>query len=108
VRKQIGRLLDPSLQCAQFIYDELIKVCVHSSCNSCMLVSCEPLIKMFRISYLMQISHGCLISELQKFPVLKKRMSEVVCSFLRDGLRPAETMITHIIEMEASVYFPMF
>jgi dynamin GTPase/dynamin 1-like protein len=28
VRKQIGRLLDPSLQCAQFIYDELIKVCV--------------------------------------------------------------------------------
>ena len=106
MRKQIGRLLDPSLQCAQFIYDELIKVCVH---NSCMLLSCEPLIKMFRmLSYLMQISHGCLITELQKFPVLKKRMSEVVCSFLRDGLRPAETMITHIIEMEASVYFPMF
>ncbi|KAJ1270586.1 hypothetical protein BS78_06G063700 [Paspalum vaginatum] len=71
VRKQIGRLLDPSLQCAQFIYDELIK-----------------------------ISHGCLTSELQKFPILKKRMSEVVCNFLRDGLRPAETMITHIIEME--------
>ncbi|CAL5032571.1 unnamed protein product [Urochloa decumbens] len=71
VRKQIGRLLDPSLQCAQFIYDELIK-----------------------------ISHGCLTSELQKFPILKKRMSEVVSSFLRDGLRPAETMITHIIEME--------
>ncbi|PWZ39878.1 Dynamin-related protein 3A [Zea mays] len=79
VRKQIGRLLDPSLQCAQFIYDELIK-----------------------------ISHSCLISELQKFPALKKRLSEVVCSFLRDGLRPAETMITHIIEMEASVYFPKF
>ncbi|CAL5017422.1 unnamed protein product [Urochloa decumbens] len=71
LRKQIGRLLDPSLQCAQFIYDELIK-----------------------------ISHGCLTSELQKFPILKKRMSEVVSSFLRDGLRPAETMITHIIEME--------
>nr|CAB3486815.1 unnamed protein product [Digitaria exilis] len=75
VRKQIGRLLDPSLQCAQFIYDELIK-----------------------------ISHGCLTSELQKFPILKKRMSEVVSNFLRDGLRPAETMITHIIEMEASWY----
>lgn len=105
MRKQIGRLLDPSLQCTQFIYDELIKVCVH---NSRMLVSCKPLIKLFRISYLMQISHGCLISELQKYPVLKKRMSEVVCSFLRDGLRPAETMITHIIEMEACLYFPMF
>jgi dynamin GTPase/dynamin 1-like protein len=56
----------------------------------------------------MQISHGCLTSELQKFPILKKRMSEVVSSFLRDGLRPAETMITHIIEMEASAYFPKF
>lgn len=105
MRKQIGRLLDPSLQCAQFIYDELIKVCVH---YCCMLVSCEPLIELFRTSYLMQISHSCLISELQKFPALKKRLSEVVCSFLRDGLRPAETMITHIIEMEASVYFPKF
>lgn len=26
VRRQIARLLDPSLQCARFIYDELIKV----------------------------------------------------------------------------------
>ncbi|GJN27869.1 hypothetical protein PR202_gb15925 [Eleusine coracana subsp. coracana] len=76
VRKQIVRLLDPSLQCAQFIYDELIK-----------------------------ISHGCLTSELQKFPTLKRRMTEVVSNFLRDGLRPVETMINHIIEMEASVYF---
>ncbi|KAK3142828.1 hypothetical protein QOZ80_4BG0352210 [Eleusine coracana subsp. coracana] len=71
VRKQIVRLLDPSLQCAQFIYDELIK-----------------------------ISHGCLTSELQKFPTLKRRMTEVVSNFLRDGLRPVETMINHIIEME--------
>lgn len=105
MRKQIGRLLDPSLQCAQFIYDELIKVCAN---NYCILLSCKPLIKLFRISYVMQISHGCLNSELRKFPILKRRMSEVVCSFLRDGLRPAETMITHIIEMEASVYFDTF
>ncbi|GJN15427.1 hypothetical protein PR202_gb02342 [Eleusine coracana subsp. coracana] len=55
VRKQIVRLLDPSLQCAQFIYDELIK-----------------------------ISHGCLTSELQKFPTLKRRMTEVVSNFLRE------------------------
>ncbi|XP_024311649.1 dynamin-related protein 3A isoform X2 [Brachypodium distachyon] len=71
VRRQIGRLLDPSLQCAKFIYDELVK-----------------------------ISHGCLTSELQKYPILKRRMGESVSNFLRDGLRPAETMITHIIEME--------
>jgi dynamin 1-like protein len=56
----------------------------------------------------MQIGHGCLTSELRKFPNLKRRMSEVVSNFLRDGLRPAETMITHIIEMEASIYFPYF
>lgn len=26
VRRQIGRLLDPALQCARFVYDELVKV----------------------------------------------------------------------------------
>ncbi|GAB4838401.1 Dynamin- protein 3A [Ancistrocladus abbreviatus] len=71
VRRQIARLLDPSLQCARFIYDELIKM-----------------------------SHRCLVSELQRFPVLRKRMDEVIGNFLREGLQPAEAMIGHIIEME--------
>ncbi|XP_039120893.1 dynamin-related protein 3A-like isoform X1 [Dioscorea cayenensis subsp. rotundata] len=71
VRRQIGRLLDPSLQCAKFIYDELIKM-----------------------------SHCCLASELQRYPFLRKKMDEVIWNFLREGLQPAETMITHIIEME--------
>ncbi|KAJ6683522.1 hypothetical protein OIU85_007233 [Salix viminalis] len=71
VRKQIARLLDPSLQCARFIYDELMK-----------------------------ISHRCLVNELQRFPILRKRMDEVIGNFLRDGLEPSETMIGHIIEME--------
>ncbi|XP_058081855.1 dynamin-related protein 3A isoform X2 [Magnolia sinica] len=71
VRRQIARLLDPSLQCARFIYDELIKM-----------------------------SHRCLANELQRFPVLRKRMDEVIGNFLRDGLEPSETMIGHIIEME--------
>ncbi|XP_065870109.1 dynamin-related protein 3A [Euphorbia lathyris] len=71
VRRQIARLLDPSLQCARFIYDELIK-----------------------------ISHRCLVTESQRFPVLRKRMDEVIGNFLRDGLEPSETMIGHIIEME--------
>ncbi|GLT98011.1 hypothetical protein SLE2022_155450 [Rubroshorea leprosula] len=71
VRRQIARLLDPSLQCARFIYDELIK-----------------------------ISHRCMLNELQRFPVLRKRMDEVIGNFLRDGLEPSETMIGHIIEME--------
>ncbi|KAJ9174983.1 hypothetical protein P3X46_013572 [Hevea brasiliensis] len=71
VRRQIARLLDPSLQCARFIYDELIK-----------------------------ISHRSLVNELQRFPVLRRRMDEVIGNFLRDGLDPSETMIGHIIEME--------
>ncbi|XP_052193489.1 dynamin-related protein 3A-like [Diospyros lotus] len=71
IRRQIARLLDPSLQCARFIYDELIKM-----------------------------SHHCMVNELQRFPVLRKRMDEVTGNFLREGLEPSETMIGHIIEME--------
>ncbi|XP_022136675.1 dynamin-related protein 3A-like [Momordica charantia] len=71
IRKQIFRLLDPSLQCARFIYDELVK-----------------------------ISHHCVVNELQRFPVLRKRMDEVMSNFLREGLEPSETMIGHIIYME--------
>ncbi|PKU76142.1 Dynamin-related protein 3A [Dendrobium catenatum] len=71
VRRQIGRLLDPSLQCAKFIYDELIKM-----------------------------SHHSLANELHRYPVLRKCMDEVIGNFLREGLQPAETMITHQIEME--------
>ncbi|KAE8668256.1 Dynamin-related protein 3B [Hibiscus syriacus] len=48
VRRQIARLLDPSLQCARFIYDELIK-----------------------------ISHRCMMNELQRFPVLRKHMDQM-------------------------------
>ncbi|KAH6813480.1 dynamin-related protein 3A [Perilla frutescens var. frutescens] len=71
VRRQIARLLDPSLQCARFIYDELMKM-----------------------------SHRCMVNEMQRFPVLRKRMDEVIGNFLREGLEPSETMIGHIIEME--------
>ncbi|XP_057465658.1 dynamin-related protein 3A-like [Actinidia eriantha] len=71
IRRQIARLLDPSLQCARFIYDELIKM-----------------------------SHRCMVNEQQRFPVLRKRMDDVIGNFLREGLEPSETMIGHIIEME--------
>ncbi|KAL0918725.1 hypothetical protein M5K25_010749 [Dendrobium thyrsiflorum] len=71
VRRQIGRLLNPSLQCAKFIYDELIKM-----------------------------SHDCQANELHRYPILRKCMDEVIRNFLREALQPAETMITHLIEME--------
>eukprot|EP00271_Cylindrocystis_brebissonii_P006355 TRINITY_DN19108_c0_g1_i1.p1 TRINITY_DN19108_c0_g1~~TRINITY_DN19108_c0_g1_i1.p1 ORF type:complete len:904 (-),score=141.37 TRINITY_DN19108_c0_g1_i1:127-2706(-) len=71
IRRQIARLLDPSLQCARFVYDELVK-----------------------------ISHCCESYDLQRFPVLRRRIEESVGLFLRDGLTPAETMIGHLINME--------
>lgn len=41
-----------------------------------------------------------MVTELQRFPFLRKSMDEVIGNFLREGLEPSETMITHIIEME--------
>jgi len=46
------------------------------------------------------MSHRCLATELQQFPILRRSMDEVIGKFLRDGLKPAESMIAHIIEME--------
>lgn len=71
VRRQIARLLDPSLQCLQFVYDELIK-----------------------------ISHACEATELQRFPFFRRHMDEVMGKFLRDGVKPAESMIENLIEIE--------
>lgn len=71
VRKQIARLLDPSLQCARFIYNELVKM-----------------------------SHHSMISELYRFPVLKRQIDEVAGQFLRENLEPAESILAHLVEME--------
>ncbi|XP_049351795.1 dynamin-related protein 3B-like isoform X3 [Solanum verrucosum] len=71
IRRQIARLMDPSFQCARFIYDELVKM-----------------------------SHRCMVNEMQRFPILRKRMDEVIGNFLREGLGPSEVMIGHLIEME--------
>lgn len=46
------------------------------------------------------MSHLCMVNERQRFPVLRKRMDDVVGNFLRDGLQPSQTMIGHLIEME--------
>lgn len=40
IRRQIARLLDPSLQCARFIYDELIKVKKAFSQIICLIMTC--------------------------------------------------------------------
>lgn len=46
-----------------------------------------------------------MVNELQRFPILRKRMDEVIGYFLREGLEPSETMIGHIIEMEVCSTF---
>ncbi|KAG8656792.1 dynamin-related protein 3A isoform X2 [Manihot esculenta] len=71
VRRQLARLLDPSLQCLRFVYDEMIK-----------------------------ISHSVQATELQRYPYLRRRLDEVIGKFLHDGVKPAERMITNIIEIE--------
>ncbi|XP_019254631.1 PREDICTED: dynamin-related protein 3A-like isoform X2 [Nicotiana attenuata] len=71
VRRQIARLLDPSLQCLRFVYDELIK-----------------------------ISRACETFEMRRFLELRRRLEDVTARFLRDGVKPAERMITNLIEME--------
>ncbi|KAK9942445.1 hypothetical protein M0R45_008112 [Rubus argutus] len=71
VRRQIARLLDPSLQCLRFVHEELIK-----------------------------ISRTCEVTELQRFPVLRKRLDEVMVKVLRDHVEPAQRMIENLIEME--------
>ncbi|KAF9603299.1 hypothetical protein IFM89_034648 [Coptis chinensis] len=47
-----------------------------------------------------EMSHHCMSNELQRFPVLRRRMDEVIGNFLREGLDPSNTMIGHLIEME--------
>lgn len=71
IRRQIARLLDPCLQCLRFVYDELIKM-----------------------------SRACAVTELQRFPVLRRHLADVMGKFIRDGVRPAERMIDNLIEME--------
>lgn len=46
------------------------------------------------------MSHQCLVSELQLFPVLRKRMDEILRSFLREEFQPLKSRIEDMIEME--------
>jgi dynamin 1-like protein len=41
-----------------------------------------------------------MVTELQRFPLLRKRMEEVIGNFLLEGLNPSKNVIEHIIDME--------
>lgn len=66
-------------------------------CHLYRLIS--PSMLLTKFPYL-QMSHRCMVTELQRFPFLRKRMDEVIGNFLREGLEPSENMIAHIMEME--------
>lgn len=48
----------------------------------------------------LQMSHACEAPEVQRFPVLRRKLEDVMGKFLRDGIKPAERMIGNMIEME--------
>ena len=48
----------------------------------------------------LQMSHACETPEVQRFPVLRRKLEDVMGKFLRDGIKPAERMIGNMIEME--------
>ncbi|KAK2658873.1 hypothetical protein Ddye_005406 [Dipteronia dyeriana] len=71
VRRQIARFLEPCFQCLRFVHDELIK-----------------------------ISRACEVTSLQRFPILRRHLDDVMGQFLHDGVRPAQVMIKNLIELE--------
>lgn len=51
------------------------------------------------------MSHACEVTDLQRFPKLRRRMDEIMVKFLRDGVKPAERMVGNLIEMEVILSF---
>lgn len=73
VRSQIERLLEPGLQCAEQVFEEMGK-----------------------------LAESAVTVELMRFPVLRDRVMEVVKSLLADCLEPTRGMISNIIAVEKS------
>ena len=71
IRKEILRLEAPSIQCLEFVYDELLRMVSQS-----------------------------FPTEMKRFPNLKERVSEIVHGHLRNLLGPAQAMIKNLIAVE--------
>lgn len=71
VRKQIARLEQPGLQCADLVFDEM-----------------------------QRIAAQCEGAELSRFPTLRERMVEVNHKLLRKCMNPTQTMIANLIKLE--------
>jgi len=73
VRRQIARLEDPGLQCADLVFNELVRMANQS----------EP-------------------HELIRYPHLQKEMNEAVQGLLRQSIEPTRMMISNLIKIELS------
>eukprot|EP01103_Thecamoeba_quadrilineata_P002240 TRINITY_DN12230_c0_g1_i1.p1 TRINITY_DN12230_c0_g1~~TRINITY_DN12230_c0_g1_i1.p1 ORF type:complete len:747 (-),score=137.40 TRINITY_DN12230_c0_g1_i1:84-2288(-) len=73
VKKQIQRLLEPSLQCVDLAYDELQRIVTHLESK-----------------------------ELQRFAVLRDRLVEVIHELLNRLRKPTKNMINSLINIELS------
>ncbi len=71
VRRQIARLEQPGLQCADLVFDEMQR----------MAIQCEGM-------------------DLMRFPALKDAVIEVVHSVLRNCMEPTQNMICNLIKVE--------
>lgn len=72
IRQQIRRLFDPSEQCVQMIYDELIRI-------------------------LNQLEQRKVF---KRFPLLKDRFHEVVINFFRKAMEPTLKLVTDLVKAE--------
>ena len=71
-KRQVSRLLDPSLRCAERVYQELQDI----------------------------IGHKMDLPELERFQALREALMEVVNDLLRKCLKPTVKMITNLVEIE--------
>ena len=74
VKRQISRLEQPGIQCADLVYEELQRIASQS----------EP-------------------TELQRFPQLRDRMVEVVSALLKRCVSPTQMMVSNLVKIELAV-----
>uniref|UniRef100_A0A7S2V112 Dynamin GTPase n=1 Tax=Fibrocapsa japonica TaxID=94617 RepID=A0A7S2V112_9STRA len=71
VKRQISRLEQPALQCADLVFDEM-----------------------------QRIATQCEMGDMVRFPSLRSRVAEVVGAVLRRCVKPTQAMISHLIQIE--------
>ena len=74
VKRQISRLEQPGIQCVDLVYEELQRIASQS----------EP-------------------TELQRFPVLRDRIVEVVSALLKRCVSPTQMMVANLVKIELAV-----